>query len=167
MNARTPNGFILIELVATLILVGFIGAFVGLFLNTGINGFLASKRNSEAAPKAQFAMDRISAELRQIKARLDLPSATNISYQSSDLTGTRRIRYDGTAKTIYFRADSGATEYPLLDQVTSFTIAYTHADMDQLDNDDEISAILINFTIANVPITFSVRIYPRTFINYP
>jgi type II secretory pathway pseudopilin PulG len=167
MNARTPNGFILIELVTTLILVGFIGAFVGLFLNTGINGFLASKRNSEAALKAQFALDRISAELRQIKSWPGLPSTTDISYQSRDLTGTRRMRYDGTAKTIYFRADSGATEYPLLDQVASFNISYTHADMDQLDNDDEISSILINFTIADVPGTFSVRIYPRTPIPYP
>ena len=39
--------------------------------------------------------------------------------------------------------------------------------MDQLDNDDEISAILIGFTIADVPRTFSVRIYPRTLIPYP
>ena len=50
----------------TLILVGIIGAFTGLFLSTGIEGFIASKRNSEVALKAQIAMDRLSAELRHV-----------------------------------------------------------------------------------------------------
>ena len=170
MAAKTQNGFILIELVTALILVGFIGAFVGLFLYTGITGFLASKRNSEAALKAQITLDRISAELRNISS---LPSGTppvanvSITYLSNDkdLTGTRRIRYDSGANIIYFSQDG--TENPLLDQVTSFTLGLTYADMDQLDNDQEIQAILIGFTIADVPRTFSMQIYPRTLIKKP
>jgi hypothetical protein len=168
MTAKTPNGFVLIELVTTLILVGFISAFVGLFLYTGINGFLASKRNSEAALKAQFALDRLSAELRHIES---LPAALvangSITYQSRDLPGTRRISYDTGTGTISLSSDGGATVYPLLDQVTSFTLGLASADMDQLDSDDEISAILIGFTIADVPKTFSSRIYPRTLIPKP
>jgi type II secretory pathway pseudopilin PulG len=68
MTKESTNGFILIELVTTLILIGVIGASAGLFLYTGVNGFLASKRNSETALKAQVALDRISAELRDIKS---------------------------------------------------------------------------------------------------
>ncbi len=169
MNARTHSGFILIELVVTLILVGFIGAFVGLFLNTGINGFLASTRNSEAALKAQFALDRISAELRRVEK---LPTApvhdTSITYESGDFAGTTRIiSYNTGTKTISLSPDDGTRWYPLLDQVTSFTLGWTSADMDHLDNDEEISAILIGFTIADVPKTFSLRIYPRTLIPKP
>ena len=89
MNARTHSGFILIELVVTLILVGFIGAFVGLFLNTGINGFLASTRNSEAALKAQFALDRISAELRRVEK---LPPHRSITPRSPMKAGISQGR---------------------------------------------------------------------------
>jgi hypothetical protein len=166
MPEKTPNGFVLIELVMTLIVLGFIGAFVGLFLYTGINGFLASKRNSEAALKAQFALDRISAELRQVQSLPEAPVAdTAITYTSKDLPGTRKIRYDSGARTIYFSQDG--TENPLLDQVTSFNLSLTYADMDQLDSDEEIQAILIGFAIADVPKTFSMQIYPRTLINKP
>ena len=63
---RAHAGFVLIELVTTLVLVGVIGAFAGFFLWSGINGYLASKRNSETALTAQVALDRISYELRHI-----------------------------------------------------------------------------------------------------
>ena len=66
----------MIELVTTLILIGVIGAFVGLFLYTGVNGFLASKRNSETALKAQVALDRISAELRHVESIQGTPVQT-------------------------------------------------------------------------------------------
>ena len=167
MPQKTPNGFILIEIVITLILVGFISVFVGLFLYTGINGFLASKRNSEAALKAQFTLDRLSVELRRLQS---LPTApvlnTSIRYQSQDFPGVaRRISYN--TGTISLSPDDGTTWYPLLDQVASFTLSWTSADMDQLDSDEEISAILVGFTIAGVPKTFSLRIYPRTLIPKP
>ena len=67
MRPTRAKGFILIELVTTLILIGLIGSFAGLFLYSGINGYIASRRNSEAALKAQVALDRISAELRALK----------------------------------------------------------------------------------------------------
>jgi len=144
---------------------------VGLFLYTGINGFLASKRNSEAALKAQITLDRISAELRQISSIpsgvLPVPNVS-ITYLSKDkdLTGTRKIRYDSGAKIIYFSRDG--TENPLLDQVTSFNLSLTYADMDQLTpSDQEIQSIQIGFAIADVPKTFSMRIYPRTLIKQP
>jgi type II secretory pathway pseudopilin PulG len=170
MDKREPNGFVLIELVTTLILVGFIGAFVGLFLFTGVNGFLASRNNSETALKAQLALDRLSAELRQI-AEIDSISSSLITYRSRDLTGTRRIRYDGTADTIYFSPNGGSTEYPLLERVPSFTLGCPVADMDQLGG-DELRAITITFSLAGfstdeVERNFNLRIFPRTLIPQP
>ena len=109
MTKRRPQGgFVLIELVATLVLIGMIGAFAGFFLYTGINGFIASKRNSETALAAQVALDRISTELRNISSLPAAPVAnTSITYRSNDkdLTGTRRIRYDSSARIIYFSRD--------------------------------------------------------------
>jgi type II secretory pathway pseudopilin PulG len=170
MIEQKPNGFVLIELVTTIILVGFIGAFVGLFLYTGINGYLAAKRNTETALKAQFALDRLSAELRHINelvAGSPPVENTSITYRTRDLTGSRRIRYAGGDQVIYFSADGGTTEFPLLDRVTEFTLGLTHANMDQLDDDDEIRSIAIGFTLAEVPRSFQVRIFPRTLIKSP
>jgi type II secretory pathway pseudopilin PulG len=165
MNKKPQGGFILIELVTTLILIGVIGAFAGLFLFTGVNGFMASKRNSETALSAQIALDRISAELRRISSLPAAPVAnTSITYLSKDLPGTRKIRYDSGAKIIYFSRDGA--ENPLLDKVATFSLAWDSANMDNAGG-DEISTINIGFTIADVGTQFNARIHPRFFIPKP
>jgi type II secretory pathway pseudopilin PulG len=165
MNKKPQCGFILIELVTTLILIGVIGVFAGLFLFTGVNGFIASKRNSETALSAQIAIDRISAELRRISSLPEAPvSNTSITYLSKDLPGTRKIRYDSGAKIIYFSRNG--TENPLLDKVATFSLAWDSANMDNAGG-DEISTINIGFTIADVGTQFNARIHPRFFIPKP
>ncbi len=96
----------MIELVTTLILIGFIGAFAGLFLYTGVTGFLASKRNSETALKAQVVLDRLSAELRHVISIQGTPVQTpslnpSITYRSGDFgAADRRISYDSGNQNI-------------------------------------------------------------------
>jgi hypothetical protein len=171
MPEKTPNGFVLIELVTTLILVGFIGAFVGLFLFTGIKGFLASKRNSETALKAQFALDRISAELRYIES-LPAPPVpdTSITYRSKDLPGNRVLSYNSGTRTINLNVTNVANPLGamlLLDNVMYYNFDLNFADMDNADGDQEIKLIIIDFIVADVPKAFSLRMHPRTFINWP
>ena len=79
---RAHAGFVLIELVTTLVLVGVIGTFAGFFLWNGINGYLASKRNSETALAAQVALDRISYELRHIASLSGNPCAEHLDQLS-------------------------------------------------------------------------------------
>jgi hypothetical protein len=171
MTAKTPNGFVLIELVTTLILVGFIGAFVGLFLHTGINGFLASKRNSEAALKAQFALDRISAELRYIDSFSAVPVPdVSITYRSKDLPGIRILSYNSGTRTINLdvtNVPNPLGAMPLLDNVVDYNFDLNFGDMDNADGDQEIKLIIIDFKIADVPKWFGLKIHPRTFINWP
>jgi len=160
------KGLILIELVTTLILIGFIGAFAGFFLYSGITGFLTSKKTSETALKAQIALDRISNELKHIQSLPSAPVAnTSITYQSSDLTGNRRIRYDSASKNLFLSVNG--TENLLLDEVATFTLNWTSANLDNADDDEEVSAINIGFTITDVGTPFNVRIYPRSLINRP
>jgi hypothetical protein len=160
------SGLILIEVVTTLILIGFIGAFAGFFLYNGISGFLTSKKTSEAALKAQIALDRISAELKHINSLPNPPVAnTSITYQSSDFTGTRQIQYNAANRELSLIA--GGTAYLLLDQVATFTLNWTSANLDNADDDEEVSAINIGFSLTDVGTTFNVRIYPRSLINRP
>ena len=173
MPNTSRGGFVLIELVATLVLIGVIGAFAGLFLYTGITGFLASKRNSETALSAQIALDRISAELRHIAS---LPAANppvpnvSITYLSKDLPGTRRLRYDSGARTINLDVTGVPNpmgEKPLLDKVATFSLAWDSANLDNAGGDEEIAAIFIGFTVIDVGTQFNVRIHPRFFIPKP
>jgi hypothetical protein len=171
MRTRPSDGFVLIELVTTLILVGVIGAFAGLFLWNGINGYMASKRNSETALSAQVALDRISAELRRISSLPAAPVAnTSITYRSKDLPGTRRLSYDSVARTINLDVTGVPNplgEKPLLDNVATFSLGLDSADMDNADGDEEISTIRIGFTVTDVGTQFNMRIHPRFFIPKP
>ena len=175
MHKKPNSGFILIELVTTLILIGVIGAFAGLFIYTGVNGFIASKRNSETALAAQLALDRISAELRYISSLPTAPEANSITYLSKDLPGTRRLRYDSGTRTINLQVTgvpNPVGEMPLLDNVATFSLNLNHpetpaANMDNADGDEEIAAIFIGFTVIDVGTQFNVRIHPRVFIPRP
>jgi type II secretory pathway pseudopilin PulG len=185
MNGKPTGGFVLIELVSTLILVGVIGAFVGLFIYTGINGFLSSRRNSETALAAQMALDRISAELRFVSSLPAVPTNSSITYFNNDFPGIRRrLCYDTASKVIYLSVNAAAsppqcgdaseTPWPLLDKVETFSLNLNSSDMDNADGDNnpatgsqEISSILTEFTVTGVGLKFSVRIHPRVFIAKP
>jgi type II secretory pathway pseudopilin PulG len=172
MPRRAHAGFVLIELVTTLILVGVIGTFAAFFLYNGINGYIASKRNSETAMAAQAALDRISYELRHI-ASLETGTAppvlnSSITYRSTlaELPGVRRLRFDN--QTLYFSRDGGVTENPLLRNVSSFRLCLNSANMDNdAGNNLEVSAIRVGFNVVDVGTPFDVRIYPRVMIANP
>jgi len=57
---RRGAGFVLFEVIVSLVLVGVIATFSSIFLISGIEGYLFSKKASESALKAQIAMDIIS-----------------------------------------------------------------------------------------------------------
>jgi prepilin-type N-terminal cleavage/methylation domain-containing protein len=168
-NSR-QKGFILIELVMTLVLIGILGAFAGLLLYTGASGFLTSKKISETALKAQAVMDRMSIELRNIKVESTRPvlTSTSIVYQSDDtkLPGTRTISYNSATSTINLSVDG--TSNVLLDQVQddSFALTWIERDLNNsIADGNELSEIKINFKVKDVGTPFSVSIYPRGMVK--
>jgi len=172
MKKKTPGGFVLIELVATLVLIGIIGAFAGLFLYTGINGFIASKRNSETALKAQIAMDRISTELRDIKSSPPPTFASkSVTYQGNTLPFTRKLEIEtGPAGPgIYLTVNN--VKNILLDNVDVANSSISYSAPNNLDysgdGSKEISAIKVNFRFIEPNTPFEVSIYPRAFITAP
>ena len=172
MTKESTNGFILIELVTMLILVGVIGAFVGLFLYTGINGFLASKRNSEVALKAQVALDRISSELRNIKASPKPVFETRkITYQNDIATVNRILQIeDGPQGPGIYLTVGGGAKNLLLDSVNvaqSDITCVATKNLDNENNNNEISAIRVTFQLIEMGTPFKAEIYPRALITYP
>jgi prepilin-type N-terminal cleavage/methylation domain-containing protein len=164
-SCTSHRGFVLLEVVTTLILLGVIGTFASLFLWNGINGYLTSKRNAETALAAQVALDRISSELRHITSLPVAPTADSITYRTTDLPGTRKLSY--AAGKLYLKIDT-SNDYLLLDNLSAFRLALDAVDLDNDGaNNQEVSAIRVGFNVNDVPTPFDVRVYPRSFIPKP
>ena len=163
---RDQKGFTLVELIVTLVLVGIIGTFTTLFMYTGLNGYLRAKDTSEGALKAQIALDRISLELRDIDRIDTFTDNTTIDYVSVTLLGDRQITYNAVAETISMDVDGNVNL--LLDDVQSFTLTATYADLNNSgDGNNEVGAIDVSFTIGEIDRLFSVRIFPRNMVPQP
>lgn len=161
---KHQKGLILIELIMTLVLVGIIATFTGLFIYSGINSYLRAQYVSNGALDAQRALDRISQELRDITNITPTPSATSLTYQSEILTGTRTLKYDANTDTIYIRVDPN--DYALLENVSAFNLTY---DTRNLDNDpapvDEVAFIEVAFNLEDIGTDFRTRIFPRNLVT--
>ena len=160
---KHENGFTLVELIVTLVLVGIIGTFTTLFMYTGLNGYLRAKDTSEGALKAQIALDRISLELRDID-KIDLVTFTNdtrIDYTSVALPGNRKILYNGGIISL----DIDGNVHALLDEVSGFRLRITPQELNySADSKNEVQAIEVSFEVGEIERTFSARIFPRNMV---
>lgn len=165
------SGFILIEMIVAIVLLGVIGVFTSMFLYTGVKGYLIAKQTSDGAMRAQVALDRINLELRKIT---DLPGPApnpkpdEVTYTTDDLPGTRKIIYDSNANTISIEVTilADTNTYLLLDRVETFNLTWEEANLDNSgDATMEIAGINIEFTLEDVGRPFNMRIYPRNWVQ--
>lgn len=161
MNQET--GYTLIEVIASLVIVGIIATFSSMFLVYGLEGYEFTRKAADAAMKAEVALNRISLELKSI---ITIPSApvtnTSITYTSSNdtLTGARTIKFN--SGSIYINVDG--TDYKLIDDVSSPVLSVALADLDDDGTEDEVAYIDVGFSLSDMP-AFSVRIYPRDMVS--
>ena len=163
----SQKGFTLVELIVTIVLVGIIGVFTTLFVYTGLNGYLTARDTSEAALRAQIALDRLSVELRDINIIDTGTYAANsrMDYTSRTLTGDRQILFSNGVISV----NGGNGQQPLLDDVDTFTMAITKSDLNG-DGNDDVEAIDISFDFIeerSVGRQFSARIFPRNLVPAP
>ena len=168
------KGFTLVELIVTIVLVGIIGTFTMLFLYTGFTGYLKAKDTAEGALTAEIALDRISLELRDINSISAFTADTNIDYTSVTLPGNRQIKFypdpspnpnpDPKKQRIALSVDGN--ENPLLDNVASFNMTATYADLNG-GGSDEVQAINVSFTVGEIGRQFRDRIFPRNMVANP
>lgn len=168
-SSKQAGGFILIEVIVSIVLLGILGVFTTMFLYTGIKGYMISKQTAAGAMRVQIALDRINLELRKANS-VTAATANSMTYTSDDLPGTRRIFYSDSTETnveaIYIEVDG--SPYPLLDNIAPGTFAITLAERD-LDNDgnNEIEGISISFSLTDIGRPFSLRVFPRNWVAPP
>ena len=160
------GGFTLIEVVASLVIVGIISVFSSLFLVVGLEGYEQTQKGADAAMDAEVALQRISLELRTISTIPLVPvNNSSLAYTSSDSTlpGDRAIKFYGG--NLYLTA--GGYDRLLIKDVSNpiLNIDYFPSDLDgDLLNYVEVARINVGFTLSGMP-AFKVRIYPRSMIN--
>lgn len=168
-SRRDQGGFILIELITVIVLIGIIASFTGFFLYTGFKGYLTAKANSEGALSAQMAMDRISLELRDLDYFASLNPNVSLTYKSAVLTGTRILKYDATKDEILLNLNN--VDYPLINDVSFFKLSKS-APRD-LNNDgvDEVAYFEVGFRLGleendnAIKREFNIKIFPRNMIK--
>jgi hypothetical protein len=171
MRPESPKGFILIEMVTTLVLIGIIGAFTGFFLYNGINGYLASKRNSEVAMKAQVTMDRISIELRDMKSSpKPIFETQKVTYENKILPDTRILQIENGPDGPGIYLTVNGVRNLLVDNVVLAQSTITYDASRNLDNaggNNEISWVRVSFVLNDIATPFEVSVYPRAMITFP
>ncbi|MCL4416019.1 MAG: prepilin-type N-terminal cleavage/methylation domain-containing protein [Actinobacteria bacterium] len=125
MNKRilNKNGFTLLEIIISLILLAVVVAVVGMSGSYLVKSFLFSEKNVDTLLKGQVAMARMLKELNNIKyintnpAYLDATKIKFISYKDAVET-YHTISWGGSGTNLLFDGDV------LTDQVSSFSLSY-------------------------------------------
>ena len=157
---KQEAGFTLIEIIVTLMLVGILSVFAGLFMTTFLNGYFMVKNNSDTAMKAQMALDRISIELKDVSALSALTYNSLITYTNPSGAG-RTIKFVGS--NIYL---STPADNILIDHVQAFQLSATYRNVYNVTAND-VAFIDIGFTVSGYNNPFSTRIFPRTRVPHP
>jgi len=121
----SQNGFTLIEVVVSLVLVGVIAVVIGMGLVKATQGFLFTRMNTATLQKGQMSMTRISQEMKNVVSISNLSTATVITFVSykklisddtsgGNISKTRTIRLNGETVEI---DDGDGNFHTLTDQV--------------------------------------------------
>jgi prepilin-type N-terminal cleavage/methylation domain-containing protein len=153
------KGFTLIEIIATIVLIGVLGSIAVLFMGNFLKGYTTVKSNSSAALKAQMALNRISLELKDLNALYSLTDNVSMTYKNS-LGDNRTIKFAGSG--IYI---STTTDNLLIDSISNFSLSAAYDNVYNMAAND-VAYIDIGFTVSDVS-RFSTRIFPRNRIVHP
>ncbi|MFZ0132126.1 MAG: prepilin-type N-terminal cleavage/methylation domain-containing protein [Desulfobacterales bacterium] len=153
-------GFTLVEVVASLLIVGILGAIAGMGLVTGLRGYMQAKENGHLAQKAQIAMARIKRELMEITDVIDGADGTDPWVLFDNPMGRQALRKHGNILQLGSQEPTkvdldGVVWDTLIDQIDqedqekNFRIAYRSGSGDwDIGNDiDLLSTIDVTFVL--------------------
>lgn len=156
-SRRARRAFTLIELIVVMVVVGIVaGLGAGIIMEAG-RSYSFSLAATDATDDAQFALDRLCAELSQLAAPADI-SAIGADSITFDLSGTSRtFQKVGTE----LRRDSKA----LATGVDTFDLTYYAADGTTASSPTTVWRIAVNIAITRNGVTAKLRreVFPRSF----
>ncbi len=175
---KNENGFTLIEIIISLVIVGIMASIVGILMVVGVQEYAFSKENVAVSQKASLALKRIEKELRGLTVIDEINSDDScIRYKIETLSPYyRAIGIRGNTIELKIVPDSDcdcATSGDVrVDQVSSFVLSYENSASDpstvssspplKLSDLSEIRVLFtLNLRSGEVSKSFEVRINPR------
>jgi prepilin-type N-terminal cleavage/methylation domain-containing protein len=138
MSWPASKGFTLMELVATLIVLGLMTSFAVPYLSNGVRAYNDTATALQTVSKLRYASERMARELREIRnvgGAFDITTpvnapGNNITFFKWDGVQLTRVRISDTAPTLSLAYDTLASDadFTLTDELTSVTFNYFQAD---------------------------------------
>jgi len=159
------SGFTLIEMVVTLILVGIIAAFAGMWIVSVTNGYIQARASAETVQKAQLALARLTKEFSAIKSvNSESTTDTQITFTRWDeeisANVTQTVALNGNLLKIGNKT--------LTDNLSSFKLSYCNTNfpnptcLSSWSSDSKVIQIKIEFSLpGNLNSEFTKRVTPR------
>ena len=160
---RGQEGFTLIELVITIVLVGIMAGIGALLIGEGTRAYISADVRADLTNQGRIAIERMAREIRQIRSRtsLDIPgccSATSLSF--NDIVGNA-IVYDVAGNTVRRNATPLASG-----DAVSLGFTYYQSNGTPAVTAATVWVIQINLTVTkngeSQPLR--IRVHPRNFV---
>lgn len=161
------NGFTLIELIVSMVIIGLIGFGASLFFVYAAKGYMLTRANTELFQKTNLAMERLIRETKQMDTVYSV-SATSISFQrDGEDFGISLVGTDLKLIRSSQLPDASTPGSTLIDNVSAFNLSFEDADGNTwtvpADNSlTGLSRIIIQLTIdiENTSRTFTMEVNP-------
>ncbi len=168
--AKNEAGFTLIELIASLVIIGFLAMIMGFGIITGVQGYLIARDKEVAAEKGQAALGRITRELREMRQVLGTVSGASPFIIYDNITGEHSLSLVGD--TVKIRNGRSVPDYHhgdvLVDHVSHFSLTCRKLDGSSwslIDPLEKLAIISVQLTVAlpgtRESLDFSTDIVPR------
>jgi type II secretory pathway pseudopilin PulG len=105
---KSSAGFTLIEIIASLVLMSFVGIVAAMGLMQGIKAYVATRTSSETVQQAQYALNRLSLELMNMDSVTTASGADTITFYSD-----KTNRPQGTVLGTYYTFTRSGNEIDL------------------------------------------------------
>jgi prepilin-type N-terminal cleavage/methylation domain-containing protein len=158
-----PRGFTLIELIATMAVVGALGSIAASILIASIGGLMEATTSAQLHTELSIALDRVDRELRNVASDsgasdiapdIDALTSTSITWNTSD-----QLSLAGSQLNLTL----GGTSAVLLDDVTALSVKAYDEDNTQMSSSlsgaacDDIRRLLIDITVSREGVTERLR----------